>query len=263
MIEQLQIPYIQRALVVGCLVAIVAGYFGALIVQRRMSYLAGGLAHAAFGGVALGIFLSLEPLVVALPYTLAVALAIRWAEERGRIASDTAIGVFFAFSMAVGIALLAKTERFTVDAYAYLFGSLLALDKVDVYTSIGLAAVALATVPLWPRWAYATMDSEFARSEGINTRRDDYLLVAVLAMVTVLSIKLAGMVLAGAFAVVPAAAARLVSRRFATMTLLSIAIGFLSVLAGLAASIRLDLPTGAAIILVQSVVFVGVLVARR
>lgn len=264
MLELLQYGFMQRALIAGVLVGIVGGYFGAFVVQRRLGFLAGGLAHAAFGGVALGILLGQEPLLVALPFTVATALGIRFVEERAPLSADSAIGVFFSLAMALGILFLALTPRYTTDAFAYLFGSILAVGNTELLASVALLAVCAATLPLWGRWAYATFDLEMARADRLATRRDGYLFYVCLALTIVLTVKIVGMVLAGAFLVIPAAAARLVSRRFATMTLLAVAIGAGSVVAGLWLSGTLDnLPSGAAIILVQAACFFLLLAIGR
>src|SRR5262245_21667244 len=106
LVEMLSLPFMQRALLAGALLGALASYLGAFIVQRGLGFLGEGLAHAAFGGVALGLLLRTEPLTVAIPFTVAVAVGINWVKERARLAGDTAIGVFFAVSMALGILFL-------------------------------------------------------------------------------------------------------------------------------------------------------------
>ncbi len=263
MIEALSLPFMQRALVCGILVAILSGWFGAFVVQRRLSFLGSGLAHAAFGGVALGIFLSVPPLAIAVPFTIFVGLAIVWVQQRTVLAADTAIGVFFAVSMALGIVFLSQTDRYTTDAFAYLFGTILAIKPADLYLTIAVAALALLTCPLWSRWAYATFDRELAAADQVNVLRDDYLLALSLAVTVVVSIKVVGIVLIAAFLVIPAAAARLMTRRFSTMTLLSITCGVASVIVGLIGSYQLDLPSGPLIILTQAAIFAGAFLFRR
>lgn len=263
MIEALSLPFMQRALICGVLVAILCGWFGVFVVQRRLSFLGSGLAHAAFGGVALGIFLSLPPLVVAVPFTVVVGLAIVWVQQRTELAADTAIGVFFAVSMALGIVFLSRTDRYTTDAFAYLFGTILAIKQADLYVTLAVTGLALLTCPLWSRWAYATFDRELAAADQVNVQRDDYLLALCLAITIVISIKVVGIVLIAAFLVIPAATARLLTRRFSAMTIVSISVGVLSVLAGLLASYQLDLPSGPAIILVQATLFALSFLIRR
>jgi len=254
--------FMQRALAGGIAIGIVASFLGAFVVQRRLGYLAGGLSHAAFGGVALGILLGVAPLAVALPFTIAIAVAIHAVQDRSPISSDSAIGVFFSVSMALGIVFLALTPRYSADAFAFLFGSILSVSAWDVAAAWALLIASVASMPLWGRWAMATFDAELARADGHPTRRHDLLLFVFLAVVIVISIKIVGMVLAGAFTVIPAAAARLGCVRFSSMTMLSVAIGVASVVLGLCGSVAFNLPSGATIILVQAVIFLVMLAMR-
>jgi zinc transport system permease protein len=255
--------FMLRALIAGVLVSVAAGYLGAFIVQRRQAFLGHGLAHAAFGGVALGLLLGLPPLSVALPFTVLVALGIAWVSQRGRLAQDTAIGVLFALALALGIVFLKHTPGYQADAMNYLFGSLLAVDAFDVGAAGVLALLPLLTWQLWARLAYATFDRESARADRVPAGRDDYRLAMLVALTVVVAVKIVGALLVSAFLVIPSAAARLHSRTFATMTWLSVLLAVGSVLAGLPLSYALDLPAGACIVLVQCTVFGAGLVKAK
>ncbi|MCH8204697.1 MAG: metal ABC transporter permease [Candidatus Hydrogenedentes bacterium] len=263
MLEPLTLPFMQRALLGGLMVGFLASYYGPFIVQRRLAFLGSGLAHAAFGGVALGILLNQEPLWVAAPFTVFVALAIVWVRERSRLASDTTIGVFFAVSMAFGIIFLSRTEGYAGDAFTYLFGSLLAVTTADLWTTAAVVVLTLFTIPLWRYWAYASFDRSLARADHLPVTRHDYVLAVAIAVVVVVSIKVAGIVMIAAFLVMPAAAARVLTRTFAAMSVVSIAIGMSTVVVGLYASYYADLPSGPAIILTQAAVLAVAVAFRR
>lgn len=263
MLEMLQFGFMQRAFAAGILVALLTGFLGVFVVQRRLSFLTTGMAHSAFGGVALGIYLSVEPLYVALPFTMLVAVGIKWVQERGAISADTAIGIFFSVSMALGVVFLAWTDRFATDAFSFLFGSILAVSTADLVIAGLLCVVTAVFWPFWGKWAYATFDRELARADGLRANRDDYILLLLLAVVLVVAIKIVGIVLLGAFAVVPAAAARLISGRLAMMTVLSMVFGVVTAVGGLFVSVQLDIPSGPAIIILQAVVFFALLLLRR
>jgi zinc transport system permease protein len=263
LLEALQAPFMQRALAGGLLAAFAGSLLAPLIVQRRMAFLGSGLAHAAFGGVALGVFLGLEPIALALPFTLLCAMLIVWLEHHTSLHTDTAIGMLFAVSMALGVLFLAMSAQYARDAYSYLFGSVLAIGRLDLVLA---AAAAIATAFLmrwWPVWTYATFDRDLARADRIPVARHDYLLAGAVAVVTVISIKVAGVILASAFLVLPAAAARLVSATFAGMTVLSLCFGLLSVAVGMLLSYQLDLPSGPVIVLTQSGLFVLAYLSTR
>lgn len=264
MIELLSEPFVLRATIAGVLLGFVASYFGAFVVQRRMSFLGDGLAHAAFGGVALGLFLGTSPLAIAVPFTLLTALAITYLKEKTKLESDTSIGIFFAVSVAIGIVFISLNKQYSADAFSYLFGSIITVSMEDIYLTAGLSAIAVATFfGLWKRWAYATFDSELARADGLKVVRDDYLLSLMIALTVVVAVKVVGIVLIASYLVIPAATARMMARRFYTMTLASVIIGVISSLAGLVLSIEYDLPTGAMIILFQSFLFLcGAIVSK-
>ncbi len=261
--EALSYPFMQRALVAGVLVGFLASYYGVFVVQRGLSFLGSGLAHATFGGVALGLLLQVEPLWIAIPFTVVVALGIIWARERTRLGADTTIGIFFAVSMALGIVFLSLRKNYSADAFTYLFGSILAVSPADLWATGGVVLLTLALLPFWNRWAYATFDRELAAADRHRTVRDDYVLSIAMAVTIVVSVKLVGVVLIAAFLVIPAASARLVARRFITMTLGSVGIGMASALTGLLISYQLDIPSGPSIILLQAAVFFGAALARR
>ncbi len=249
------LPFFQRAFAAGVLLGASISYFGVFIVQRGMAFMGDGLAHSAFGGVALGLLLGWEPLWVALPFTLLTALGISWLRERSRLGSDTVIGIFFALAVALGIVFLSRRSGYSADAMTYLFGSILAVSKADLWASTGVVVLALASLPLWGRLAYASFDRESAQADRLPVRRDDMLLLALLAMSIVVAVKVVGIILLSAFLVVPAAAARLLASRFAGMTVLAVLIGTGCAVAGLLLSYELDLPSGASIILTQVAVF--------
>ena len=263
MVEALGYPFVQRALVAGVLVGFLASYYGVFVVQRGLSFLGTGLAHAAFGGVALGLLLQAEPLWVAVPFTVVVALGINWVRGRTGLAPDTSIGIFFAVAVALGVVFLSLRPSYSADAFAYLFGSILAVGPADLWVTGGVALAAVATMPrLWGRWAYASFDRDLAVADRLPVERDDYVLSVLLAVTIVVAVKVVGIILISAFLVIPAATARLRSPTFLAMTLWAVALGIGSALVGLVASYQFDLPSGAAIILVQAAFF-GLALLRR
>lgn len=250
-------PFMLRALGAGILVAIMGSILSPFIVQRKMSFLGDGLAHAAFGGVALGLLLGFEPLWIAIPFTLFVSLGISWVKDNTNIEQDTSIGIFFAVSVALGVVFLSLKHSYTVDAYSYLFGSILSVSQFDLFISLIMTIITLILMYLfWGYWAYATFDIELAKADKLNVKRDDMILSALISLVIVLSVKLVGIVLIASFLVIPAASAKLVSKSFSQMCILSVIIGVSGSIIGLILSVYLDMPSGAIIILVQAFVFI-------
>lgn len=263
MIELLQYRFIQYALIASILVGFLASYYSAFIVQRKMSFLGSGLSHASFGGVALGLYLSIDPFWTALPFTLGIALLITWIREKTKLHVDTVVGVLFSLSMALGVIFLALREEYSADAMTYLFGSILSVQELDLWAAGGLCLITLLCLPFWNLWAYSSFDRELALSDRKPVKQSDYLLIFLIALTVVVSVKILGIILLAAFLVIPGASARLLSKRFSQMTLWSILFGISSSVSGIFLSYELDLPSGASIILVQSAIFFLCLVLRR
>lgn len=248
-------PFFQKAIIAGFFVGFLSGYYGVFIVQRRMGFLGSGLAHSAFGGVAIGIFFNLQPLFIAVPFTILVAIAITYVKTKTKLAEDTTIGIFFSISMAIGIIFIFLKKNYSSDAFNYLFGSILAVSNNDLFIISIVSLITIFLLPYWQRWAYSTFDKELALSDKISVLFDDYLLNILIATTIVVSIKIVGIVLIAAFLVIPAATARILANTFAKMTVISILIGILSALIGLLLSYFINIPTGATIILLQALIF--------
>jgi len=256
MFDLLTLPFMQRALIAGVLIGFLASYYGVFVVQRGLSFLGSGLAHAAFGGVALGLLLESEPLWTAVPFTIIVAIGITWVKNRTELGSDTTIGIFFSVSMALGIIFLYLRKQYSSDAFTYLFGSILSVTIIDIIFAASIVLATFLFLPYWKRWAYSSFDRELAQADRIPVLFDDYILSILIAVTVVVSLKLVGIVLIAAFLVIPAASARLLSKSFSRMTVVSVSVGMLSAVGGLWISYYLDIPSGATIILLQAVVFI-------
>jgi len=262
MFDLLTLPFMQRALIAGLLIGFLASYYGVFVVQRGLSFLGSGLAHAAFGGVALGLLLESEPLWIAVPFTVIVAIGITWVKNRTELGSDTTIGIFFSVSMALGIIFLFLRKQYSIDAFTYLFGSILSVTIIDIIFAASIVLVTVIFLPYWKRWAYSSFDRELAQADRIPVLLDDYILSILIAVTVVVSLKLVGIVLIAAFLVIPAASSRLLSKSFSRMTVVSVSVGMLSAIGGLWISYYLDIPSGATIILLQAVVFILAIISH-
>jgi zinc transport system permease protein len=268
------LAFLRRAFLGGAAIATMTGLLGTFVVQRGLAFLGSGLAHASFGGIALGALVAAtvggglldQPLWLALPFTVGAALAIAWVRDRTDLSSDTAIGVFFAVSVALGVLFLSRIppDRNVVDVWHLLFGSILAVGPSDLRIILVTSVLVVAALLVgWGRLAYATFDPELAASDGVPVRPLDYALFVLAAVAVVVSAQVVGIVLMAAYLVIPAAAARLRARSLARMSAGAVAIGVITTLAGLAASYLIDVPSGSAIILLQAAVFVLAAATRR
>lgn len=265
----LEPDFMQRAVLAGVLVALLTSYLGTFIVQRGMSFLGSGLAHAAFGGVALALLIEnrFQEVIpagfsvywITIPFTLAIAIAITWVQQRTSLGADTAIGIFFSVAFALGVVFMTAVEGFAANPMSYLFGSILLVTPADLWAAGIMLAICALLAPLWSRWTYATFDRELAQADRIPVEWDDYILVGLVAVSIVVSIKLVGIVMISAFLVIPPASARLVAATFPSMTAIAAIISVASAIGGIRASHAYSVPPGASMILVAAIGFVACL----
>jgi zinc transport system permease protein len=259
--EPLSHPFMQRALLAGLVIAGTCAALGVLIVQRRMSLLSDGLAHASFGGIALTLLLgaSVEDAPwMALPFTIGVALAIGALQRGGRMAGDASIAILLSVSFALGVVFLGlrPTTAAPVDVESLLFGSVLAVSPSALRAIVGVSAISLGVLALtWDRLAYATFDRELALVSGVRAAALETVLLTLTAVVVVAAIQVVGVILVGAFLVLPAATARLFCRTLRGLTACAIALGIGGSAVGLLASYHLNVASGAAIILTLALAF--------
>jgi zinc transport system permease protein len=261
--------FMQYALLAAISVSAVCAVVGIFVVQRGLAFLGDGLAHATFGGIAIGLFLgaSLDSAVwYSIPFTVAVALGIGFVLRKTQLRGDVATGVFFSFSFALGVVFL-KLRKGTqgVELESLLFGNVLTISPSVLMVVAIVAVVGIAvTLALWSRFAYALFDPELARISGVKVAVLEYLLLAETAVIVVVSVKTVGVVLVSSFLIIPAAAARLLASTLARATALAVAIGVLGAIIGLWAAFHIDTSAYAMIILIYSAVFAfALLVARR
>lgn len=254
--------FIQRALVAGIVISLLSALVGALVVIRRLSGVGAGLSHTAFGGLALGKLIGLDPMVVAGFFTIGLSFLIAYAERHSKVSNDTWVGITFSFGMALGVLILALVPGYT-DVMGYLFGSILSVSVADIVLALCVLAVACIVYLFYGRvLVYATFDRDNQQIQGVNVVMLDYLLMGLVALTVVASIKVVGVVLTSALLVIPAATAFLLSSRFFQALFIAILLAVIEVVGGVFISITLDLPTGAVIVTLSTVVLLLVLPLR-
>jgi zinc transport system permease protein len=261
--------FMLRALAAGTALGAVGALLGVFVVQRGLGLLSDGLAHATFGGLALGLLLGSTPdraMWVALPFTVAIAMGIQYVRRHTTLGGDVATGVFFAVSFAAGILFLGLRPPSAppVNVEGLLFGSLLAVSPQALTTIVVVAAgVVVVLARLGSRLAYATFDPELAALSGVPVATLEYVLLALTALVVVVGVKTVGVVLVSAFVVIPAATANLLGRTPAGIAALAVSLGVGGTTLGIFASYHLNVATGATIILTLGALFFGALVLRK
>ena len=254
-------PFFLRALVAGILLAVAASFVGVFVVLRRISFFGDAVGHFAFTGIALGFLVGINPILAAVVFSILIALGIGYLDERSTLASDTTIGVFFAGAVAFGIFLIGLLTGYRADLFQYLFGDILAITTSDILTAaVLLGAVLLITAFIWRPLIAATFNRDLARVYDIPVRRAEYLFLVLLATVASLSIKTVGILLVTALLIVPAAAAKNVSKSFRQLLTLTVAISLVSVVGGLLGSYYWNTASGPTIVLTSLFFFVVTLI---
>jgi manganese/iron transport system permease protein len=271
--EPLGQAFFLRALAAAVIVGLVCAVVGTYVVLKGLAFIGDAVSHAAFPGVVAAYLLNGPYLIGAGIAAVATALAVGWVSRRTALRADTAIGVLFAGTFALGILMFSTIEGYVGDLFGFLFGYLLATTIEDLVGLAVLAAFVLAVVAvLWKQLLYSTFDPLGAAASGIRVDRLESLFLALVAVTIVISLQAVGIVLVVAMLVTPAATAQLLVVRFGSMMGVAIAVGVLGAIAGLYLSYWLDVATGATIVLVQTAVFglalglgprTGVLARRR
>ena len=264
MFDVLGLEFFRNALIAGVLASIACGIIGTYVVVRRMVSVSGGISHAAFGGIGLGYFLGIDPLLGAAGFTVAAALGVGTLQLRARQQMDTLIGAVWAAGMAIGILFVYLTPGFAPDLFSYLFGNILLVPRGDILLMGILTAVIVAVVAVLYRELQAvTFDPDYAAVMNLPVERLSLLLLVLIALTVVMLIRVVGIILVIALLTLPAAISRLYTARVWTMMLLAVVLGIIFTVAGIALSYVIDVPSGATIVLVSTLAYAGALGAER
>jgi zinc transport system permease protein len=255
MLEALQYEFMRNALMAGLLAVVACGIIGVYVVVKRIVFISGGIAHASFGGIGLGYYLGISPIIGALVFSVASGLAIGGITRKTRLPTDTAIGILWAIGMALGVIFISLTPGYAPDLMSYLFGNILTVPMSDILLMLVLDAVIISiVVAFYKEYLILSFDEEYATTVGMPVERLYLLLLAMIALTVVVLIRVVGMILVIALLTFPAAMARQFTHNMKKMMLLSVIFGFLFTLGGLWLSYELKLPSGATIILLGGIV---------
>lgn len=263
MSEILAYEFMRRAFLVVLLAGFLSSLVGFFVVSQRLAFAGHGVAHSAYGGLALGLLLGTSSFWIGTLFAVTVALLIGWTTRRGRLPEDTTIGILLAAAMALGTAILSRVPGY-VDLFSLLFGNVLAAQTAEVraLALIG-GAVALFVILRFHDLLSMAFSEELARIDGRPVAFLYYGLLVAVALVVMVSVRAVGVVLASALLVIPTAAARQLASNYRQVLGLSMAVSLLSGVVGLMLSFFWDLPSGASIVLVATAFFGLSLAGRR
>ncbi len=256
MIDIFSLQFMQNAFLAGMMLSFVLAVVSFFVVLRRLSFIGVGVAHSAFGGVALGALLGISPTLTAIGFAVVVSNAIGYIGKEGHLGTDTAIGIFFPLAMAIGVIFISMSDQYNVDLFGYLFGNILAITRQDlIIIAILGGLVLLSTVMFFKELLFVAYDREVALVSGMPVAFLDHFFLTILALSVVISMKIIGIILVSALLVIPGAAASQVTRRYNSMIAFSILIALISTSGGLIISYYADLPSGATIVALACLIF--------
>lgn len=261
----------RNAVIGGMIISLVCSYLSVYVVLRRMAFIGQGISHSALGGFALGVLIfgggaaaALQVDGVALIFCLFVALLIALTSAHAKISEDSAIGIFFVASMALGALFFKLTPGYNADVYSYLFGSVLAISTPQVMAIAVLGVLVIIPLLVFHKELfYFTFDEDMAQVSGVPVMMLHLLLLALMSITIIISARIIGVLLVSAFLILPGATAQLLTSRFRNMIWVSLAIGFATTAAGILVSNGTDWPTGSIIVLTQFVFFLMVFAVRK
>ncbi len=256
MFELLQYGFMQNALVGAVLVSIATSIMGFFLVQKKLSMLGDGLAHASFGGIAIGLLFGLNPIISAMTVAILGSIGIQKFIDKIKAHGDAAIAIVLSSGMALAITIIGYVKGFNINLFSYLFGSILSLSKDDLILLGASSLIVVITIFLIRKnLILSILDSDLARLEGINVKLIGYILAILSAIVVVISIRAVGILLVTGLIAIPAITALINAKSYKGAIVETIIISLFSSILGIFLAFYFDLPPSGVIILLMVAIF--------
>lgn len=248
----------------GVFLTFITAPLGAFVVWRKMAYFGDTLSHSALLGVALGIFLQIDPYIAVILMTVILALCLVWLEQHSTHSVDTLLGIIAHCSLSLGVITISLLDNVRVDLMSYLFGDLLAIGFNDVlFIGIGVIGIATLLALYWKKLLAITVSPELAQIEGLNVARLRLLLMLLTALTIALSMKFVGALIITSLLIIPSATARRFAKTPETMVIYAIGLSILSVSGGLLLSVLKDTPAGPSVVVCAGTLFLLSLIKKE
>ncbi|WP_185140217.1 metal ABC transporter permease [Proteiniphilum sp. X52] len=254
--ELLDYAFFRNALWGSLFASIACGIIGTYVVTKRLVFISGGITHASLGGLGIGFYFSLSPILSAMVFSIFSAFGIQWLSQKQGVREDSAIAVFWSLGMAIGIVLTFLTPGYAPNLSEYLFGNILTITRSDITALLVLSlSLLLFFILFYHTIVSVSFDTEFARTRRLPTQFIEYAMMFFIAVTIVLSIRLVGIVLLMSLITVPQMTANIFTVNYSKIISLSILISFTGCVTGLLFSYYLNVPSGAFIIFVLIMMF--------
>lgn len=254
--EMLSYPFIVRALIGGLCISLCASLLGVSLVLKRYSMIGDGLSHVSFGALSATVAFGWAPLAVSIPVVVVAAVLLLRITGNGKIKSDAAIAMISAGSLAVGIIVTSLTTGMTTDVSSYMFGSILAMSREDVYLSIGLSVIVLGMFVFCYNKVFAvTFDESFAKATGVNVSAYNMIIAVLTAVTIVLGMRMMGAMLISSLVIFPALTSMRIFKSFRGVMISSGIVSVVCFFVGLVMSYLYSIPAGASVVVVNMAAF--------
>ena len=262
-LEALSYGFMQKALIAGIAVGLICSFMGTFLVLRRYSLFGDGIAHVAFGGISVGLFLGVFPLWTAFIVSIFGGLGLQKLRQSTKISGDSAVAVVLVSGLAVGVILVSSSGGFSVDLFSFLFGSILLISQEDTIMILAISAGIIATLTiLQKQFLHLTFNEEQAKLSGMRTTLLNYAFVVLASITVVTSMRLVGILLISALIVIPNITAMMFGKGFKKTVLISMSISVISVVSGILVSYAINVAPSGTIVVIAVGILIGTLVLK-
>lgn len=256
--DMMSLAFMQRAVLVGTLISLCAALLGVSLVLKRYSMIGDGLSHVGFGVLTVATAFGYStPLYIAIPCVAICAVILLKIGNNAKIKSDSAIALISSSALAIGVAVTSLTTGMNTDVCNFMFGSILAMSKTDVYLSIAVSIIVTILFVVYYRKLFiVTFDEEFAKASGLNAKRYTNIIAVLTALIIVVGMRMMGVMLISSIIIFPALTSMRVFKSFKKVVISSGIISVVSFLLGLYLSYLYNISTGAMIVIVNLILFI-------
>ncbi|MHA1899786.1 MAG: metal ABC transporter permease [Promethearchaeota archaeon] len=255
-ITALQLPFVWRPFLTSIIIGIVCAIVGVFMVLRKLIFFGNGIAHSAFAGGALGFLMGWNPIFPIAGFAIFTAFGIGYINKRNKITNEIAIGIFFSFSMALGIIFISLYKTYSTDIGSMLFGSLSSISASEFTRILILGIIILGLIFAVKKELYfITFDEELAKANGMPVTFLSYYFLVTVALTVVMTISTVGIILVMAFIVVPAASAYQFTYKLNRMILFATGFAILGSILGFILAFIFNISGGATIVIILTLIF--------
>ncbi len=256
-VQLFQYDFFQHALWASIFISILSSIIGTYIVTKRIVFISGGITHASFGGIGIGFFLGVNPLLGAVVFAVLSALGIEYLSIRKKMRYDALIGIFWSLGMALGIVFIALTPGYAPNLISYLFGNILTISTHEISLMVILTViVGVFSTYFFKPILFIAYNEEFAQTRIKHVNLIKYIMIILTALVVVLSIRVIGVILVISLLTLPQTTANIITKRYASILSYSMLISFVGMFIGLLLSYFYGIPSGATIIIVLFLILI-------